>query len=191
MARPNNNGVRETCACCKHQRKKCEENCELAPYFPAKKFKDYQNAHRVFGISNIYRIITAVEPEKRQATADSILMEGNARRNDPVHGCYGVLHTLQSQIAFYEKQLRIVNEQLTFYREKDKSFNKRQELDVKRKLLISCGSTSTSSTPKSSSVMLPSSAPSTTFLAHDQTFDLDGIRFPEEIAELVRKYIFE
>jgi hypothetical protein len=114
-------GNPQACASCRHQRKKCDETCELAPYFPAKRYPEFQNAHRVFGVSNIVKIMNAVvEPHQRQAAADSILMEANARRNDPVHGCLGIVRSLKSQIESYQKQLEIANHHLAFFRETQK-----------------------------------------------------------------------
>uniref|UniRef100_J3KY58 LOB domain-containing protein n=1 Tax=Oryza brachyantha TaxID=4533 RepID=J3KY58_ORYBR len=37
------------CAVCKHQRRKCEPNCELAAYFPANRMNDFRALHLVFG----------------------------------------------------------------------------------------------------------------------------------------------
>ncbi|PON48723.1 Lateral organ boundaries domain containing protein [Trema orientale] len=179
VSRASDQRVHQPCAGCRHQRKKCEERCELAPYFPARKFKEYKNAHRVFGTSNIYRIMAAVEPDQRQATADSILLEGNARRSDPVRGCYGVLRTLRSQLSFHEKQLRTVNQHLAYYRERENNILKRQDLDMKRHPFSINTSISTTT------IMSPSSGPSAQFLHHDdQTSDLDGFRFPQEIVDL-------
>lgn len=114
-------GNPQACASCKHQRKKCDESCELAPYFPANRYWEFQSAHRLFGVSNIVKIMSAVvEPHQRQAAAESILMEGNAWRNDPVHGCLGIARTLKSQIDFYQNQLDIANQHLAFFRETEK-----------------------------------------------------------------------
>ncbi|KAH7519211.1 LOB domain-containing protein 22 [Ziziphus jujuba] len=113
-------GVYQACASCKHQRKKCDDNCELAPYFPASRFREFQNAYRLFGVSNIQKIMASVEPHQRQAAAESILMEGNYRRNDPVNGCLGVCRNLNSHIISYEKQLKIVNQQLAMFRQREK-----------------------------------------------------------------------
>ncbi|KAJ0090073.1 hypothetical protein Patl1_13479 [Pistacia atlantica] len=108
------------CAACKHQRKKCDGSCELAPYFPASRYGEFQHAQKLFGISNIQKIINSVEPNQRHAAAESILMEGNIRHNDPVHGCVGVVCKLQSQIDLYQSQLNALNQQLNFFREREK-----------------------------------------------------------------------
>lgn len=108
------------CAACKHQRKKCDESCELAPYFPASRYGEFQHAQKLFGISNIQKIINSVQPNQRHAAAESILMEGNIRYNDPVHGCVGVVCRLKSQIALYQSQLNAVHQQLNILREREK-----------------------------------------------------------------------
>ncbi|BFG23984.1 hypothetical protein CerSpe_102580 [Prunus speciosa] len=72
------------CASCKQQRRKCDETCEMAPYFPASGYSEFQNAHKIFGVSNIQKIMAMAAPDQRQAAAESILTEGNARKNDPV-----------------------------------------------------------------------------------------------------------
>ncbi|KAL6220994.1 hypothetical protein ACLB2K_008747 [Fragaria x ananassa] len=61
-----------------------------------------------------------IEPHQRQAAADSILIEGNAWKNDPVHGCYGVIKDLAAQVAFQEKQLSVVNQHLAFHKQQQK-----------------------------------------------------------------------
>ncbi|KAL6221968.1 hypothetical protein ACLB2K_005360 [Fragaria x ananassa] len=112
--------VNHACASCKHQRKKCDSNCELAPYFPASKYNEFQNAHKLFGVSNIVKIMSWIEPHQRQAAADSILIEGNAWKNDHVHGFYGVIKDLAAQVAFQEKQLSVVNQHLAFHKQQQK-----------------------------------------------------------------------
>lgn len=120
MSKEFGSGSSQACASCKHQRKKCDETCELAPYFPASRYREFQNAHKLFGVSNIQKIMNSVEPNQRQAAAESILMQGNIRSNDPVHGCLGVVRHLKSQIEYYEKQLGAVNQQLAFFHDKEK-----------------------------------------------------------------------
>lgn len=109
----------QACASCRHQRKRCDENCELAPYFPASRYREFLNAHKLFGVSNIVKLINAVEPHQRKETAESILMEGNLRSMDPVHGCLGIVRNLKSQIEYCEKELQLVNEQLAYFQQRE------------------------------------------------------------------------
>ncbi|XP_041005698.1 LOB domain-containing protein 7-like [Juglans microcarpa x Juglans regia] len=136
-------GNMQACASCKHQRRKCDESCELAPYFPASRYREFQNAHRLFGVSNILKILSAVEPSQKEAAAESILIEGNARKKDPVHGCLGIVRSLESQIEFYGKQLDFVTRCLALSREREKLelHQRKQNLDA----YISRSSTSTAS----------------------------------------------
>ncbi|XVF48996.1 hypothetical protein PTKIN_Ptkin03bG0233200 [Pterospermum kingtungense] len=105
------------CAACMHEGKSCEESCPLAPYFPSSRYDEFQNAYKHFGsLCNIVRIMDSVEPYQRQAAAESILFEGNARLIHPVHGCLGVVQSLQSIIGFYVSELEVVNKQLAFFK---------------------------------------------------------------------------
>ncbi|KAJ6762021.1 LOB DOMAIN-CONTAINING PROTEIN 4-RELATED [Salix koriyanagi] len=54
------------CASCKHQRKRCTENCALAPYFPAEKTLEFQAVHKVFGVSNVVKLVKDVIAERRK-----------------------------------------------------------------------------------------------------------------------------
>lgn len=131
MSKEFGSGSSQACASCKHQRKKCEETCELAPFFPASRYREFQNAHKLFGISNIQKIINSVDPSQRKEAAESILIEGNIRSNDPVHGCLGVVRNLKSQIEYYEKELGAVNQQLPFFRDKEKQHQHQLEKFIK------------------------------------------------------------
>ncbi|KAH9801415.1 LOB domain-containing protein 22 [Citrus sinensis] len=131
MSKEFGSGSSQACASCKHQRKKCEETCELAPFFPASRYREFQNAHKLFGVSNIQKIINSVDPSQRKAAAESILIEGNIRSNDPVHGCLGVVRNLKSQIEYYEKELGAVNQQLPFFRDKEKQHQHQLEKFIK------------------------------------------------------------
>lgn len=125
----NNVGVNQACASCKHQRKRCDENCEMAPYFPSNRLKEFRNAHRLFGVSNIQKIIASVEPHLRKDAAESILDEGNYRKFDPINGSLGVVHDLKSRIQFHEKQLNFVNQYLSIFKEREKLEKEKQQLD--------------------------------------------------------------
>lgn len=45
------------CAACKNQRRKCSQDCILAPYFPATDPQRYACVQRIFGASNIARVL--------------------------------------------------------------------------------------------------------------------------------------
>ncbi|CAL8132377.1 unnamed protein product [Prunus armeniaca] len=63
-------------ASCKHQRRKCDETCEMAAYFPASRYSEFQNAHKIFGVSNIQKIMAMAAPDQRQAAAEAFSGKG-------------------------------------------------------------------------------------------------------------------
>lgn len=84
-----NNGMHPACAACKHQRKKCSENCILAPYFPSNRSREFHAVHKVFGVSNITKLVRNAKEEDRRRVVDSLIWEACCRQKDPVHGPYG------------------------------------------------------------------------------------------------------
>ncbi|TXG61570.1 hypothetical protein EZV62_012933 [Acer yangbiense] len=59
---------------------------------------EYEKARKVFGVTNIEKMLFRVSPNDRRATTDSIIMEGNARHDDPVLGLSGIILDLKSQV---------------------------------------------------------------------------------------------
>ncbi|KAF9661665.1 hypothetical protein SADUNF_Sadunf19G0092300 [Salix dunnii] len=102
--------VHPACASCKHQRKRCTENCALAPYFPAEKTLEFQAVHKVFGVSNVVKLVKDVIEERRKETVDSLVWEALCRQNDPVLGCYGKLKRLQEEFDLYRTQHPSLNQ---------------------------------------------------------------------------------
>ncbi|XWS30028.1 hypothetical protein CRYUN_Cryun24cG0082800 [Craigia yunnanensis] len=108
----NNNGVTATsrlhqaaCAACKHQRKKCGENCILAPYFPADKLREFEAVHKVFGVSNAAKIVrNANNEEDRKKVADSLIWEAFCWQKDPVLGPYGDYRKIYEELTLYKRQ---------------------------------------------------------------------------------------
>ncbi|KAL2328145.1 hypothetical protein Fmac_021572 [Flemingia macrophylla] len=85
----NNTGMHAACAACKHQRKKCSENCILAPYFPSNRIREFHAVHKVFGVSNITKLVKNAKEEDRRRVVDSLIWEACCRQRDPIHGPYG------------------------------------------------------------------------------------------------------
>ncbi|KDO52151.1 hypothetical protein CISIN_1g042591mg [Citrus sinensis] len=107
----------QACAACKYQRRRCSSDCPLAPYFPADQPRLFQNAHKLFGRSNILSIIKPLDAERRAEAMRSIIYEANIRDRYPVHGCLGVVCQLQYQIWQVEAELRAAQAQLDMYRQ--------------------------------------------------------------------------
>ncbi|XP_065876648.1 LOB domain-containing protein 2 [Euphorbia lathyris] len=110
----NNNTIvaHPACASCKHQRKKCAEDCVLAPYFPATRTREFQAVHRVFGVSNVVKLVKTVREEDRKSVADSLVWEACCRQNDPILGPLGEYRRIQEELKLYksQKQTQLLNQ---------------------------------------------------------------------------------
>lgn len=90
------------CASCKHQRKRCDENCVLSPYFPADRAADFRAVQKVFGVSNVSKMLQAVVEEHRKRLAESLVWEATCRQRDPVLGAYGEFQRVQKELRYYQ-----------------------------------------------------------------------------------------
>ncbi|CAA0814267.1 LOB domain-containing protein 28 [Striga hermonthica] len=104
--------ARATCSVCRHQRRRCEEGCVYAKYFPSERFEDFQYVHSLFGVSTAMKIINSVEEEDKDTTAETLLIEARIRAENPVHGPLGVEMRLRSQIEEETKELVRIRKQI-------------------------------------------------------------------------------
>ncbi|XP_059073243.1 LOB domain-containing protein 11-like [Cryptomeria japonica] len=86
------------CAACKIQRRKCGDNCPLAPYFPPNDPHKFLLVNKLFGSSRILKIIQDIPGEKRADAVNSMVYEASARVVDPIYGCTGAICRVQKQI---------------------------------------------------------------------------------------------
>ncbi|XP_031119842.1 LOB domain-containing protein 1-like [Ipomoea triloba] len=93
------------CAACKILRRRCVDKCVLAPYFPPTDPLKFTIAHRVFGASNIIKMLQELGEDQRADAVNSIVYEAQARIRDPVYGCAGTICQLQKQISELQAQL--------------------------------------------------------------------------------------
>ncbi|KAJ8643453.1 hypothetical protein MRB53_005201 [Persea americana] len=108
----------KACAACNYQQHECTADCPLAPYFPSDHPLQFQNAHRLFGVSNILKILAQLDNTSQKMEAmRSILCEANIREKHPVHGCLGIICSLQVLIHQTLQELDAVNAQLAICRE--------------------------------------------------------------------------
>jgi hypothetical protein len=84
----------------------------LAPYFPPNDPQKFATVHRVFGASNIIRILQDVGIEHRDDAVSSMVYEARARLRDPVYGCAGVVCQLQQQVCNLQSQLATAQAQI-------------------------------------------------------------------------------
>ncbi|OMO66257.1 hypothetical protein COLO4_30671 [Corchorus olitorius] len=105
------NGTTQACAACKYQRRKCAPDCILAPYFPHDRQRQFLNAHKLFGVSNITKIIKNLNPPEKDIAMRTIMYQSDARANDPVGGCFKIIQDLQRQIDYSQAELDLVYHQ--------------------------------------------------------------------------------
>ncbi|XXG46024.1 hypothetical protein AAC387_Pa02g0965 [Persea americana] len=107
----------QACAACKYQRRKCTPDCVLAPYFPPEKQRQFRNAHRLFGVSNIVKMIDNISPDQKADAMRSIIFEADMRANDPVGGCSRIISNLEREKERTLAELQFVLHQLALCRE--------------------------------------------------------------------------
>lgn len=100
------------CAACKYLRRRCAHDCVLAPYFPASRPSRYACVHRIFGASNVARLLQSLPVEERGQAAETMAMEAQWRVGDPVYGCTGVINRLQEEILATQCELARTRAQL-------------------------------------------------------------------------------
>eukprot|EP00253_Pinus_taeda_P004310 PITA_04310 len=101
------------CAGCKIQRKKCSENCVLAPYFPQNNPQKFLLVHKVFGNGHVVKLLQDLPAEKRGDAVSSMAYEASERLRDPVHGCVGIINELRNRVAELQSQLASAQAELT------------------------------------------------------------------------------
>ncbi|KAK4375033.1 hypothetical protein RND71_005710 [Anisodus tanguticus] len=125
-------GVASPCAACKLLRRRCAQDCVFAPYFPADEPHKFSSVHKVFGASNVNKMLQEFTdssrensllqkcrelPEHQRGDAvSSMVYEANARVRDPVYGCVGAISSLQQQIDHLQTQLAIAQAEVVHMR---------------------------------------------------------------------------
>lgn len=109
-------GAGQACAACKYQRRKCAPDCALAPYFPHDRQRQFLNAHKLFGVSSITKIIRHLDQPLKDEAMRTIIFQSDVRANDPVGGCYRIIRDLQHHIDYCKAELDIVLHQLAYCR---------------------------------------------------------------------------
>ncbi|GFP87491.1 LOB domain-containing protein 22 [Phtheirospermum japonicum] len=104
-----------------HQRRRCEENCVYAMYFPAERVEDFWNVHALFGINMAMKIINSVGEKDRVTTTETLFLEARIRKENPVHGPIEVEMKLQAQIENAKNELEIVRKKLRLFRRNEGS----------------------------------------------------------------------
>ncbi|KAK6153272.1 hypothetical protein DH2020_012911 [Rehmannia glutinosa] len=103
------------CAACKFLRRKCMSGCIFAPYFPPEEPHKFANVHKIFGASNVSKLLNDLLPHQREDAVNSLAYEAEARVRDPVYGCVGAISFLQRQVDRLQKELDAANADLIRY----------------------------------------------------------------------------
>lgn len=104
-----------SCAACKLLKRRCTPNCIFAPYFRSDECKKFAKVHKVFGASNVSKILVEVPEEQREDTVNSLAYEAEARLKDPVYGCIGAIALLQRKMVELQHDLAIAKARLARY----------------------------------------------------------------------------
>ncbi|XP_026383964.1 protein IAL1-like [Papaver somniferum] len=67
---------------------------------------------RIFGASNITKLLNEISIHQREDAVNSLAYEAEARINDPVYGCIGVISILQNQVRSLREELDVANANL-------------------------------------------------------------------------------
>ncbi|PKU80985.1 protein ASYMMETRIC LEAVES 2 [Dendrobium catenatum] len=102
------------CAACKFLRRKCmPTGCIFAPYFPPDNPTKFIHVHRVFGASNVSKLLNELSPAQREDAVNSLAYEAEARLHDPVLGCVGYISLLQHRLMQLQRDLSAAKRELS------------------------------------------------------------------------------
>ncbi|XP_015877442.4 LOB domain-containing protein 21 [Ziziphus jujuba] len=101
-----------SCAACKFLKRRCIPNCIFAPYFRSDEPKKFAKVHKVFGASNVSKILNEVAEEQREDAVNSLAYEAEARLRDPVYGCIGAIAMLQRKMVELQNDLALARARL-------------------------------------------------------------------------------
>ncbi|XVF17735.1 hypothetical protein REPUB_Repub10bG0149300 [Reevesia pubescens] len=103
------------CAACKFLRRKCTQECVFAPYFPPDNPQKFANVHKVFGASNVAKLLNELNASQREDAVNSLAYEAEARLRDPVYGCVGLISILQHRLKQMQHDLSNAKKELATY----------------------------------------------------------------------------
>uniref|UniRef100_A0A0D9WD76 LOB domain-containing protein n=1 Tax=Leersia perrieri TaxID=77586 RepID=A0A0D9WD76_9ORYZ len=104
------------CAACKLLRRRCAQECPFSPYFSPLEPHKFASVHKVFGASNVSKMLLEVHESQRGDAANSLVYEANLRLRDPVYGCMGAILNLQQQVHALESELAAVRAQIVSHK---------------------------------------------------------------------------
>ncbi|KAM6555538.1 hypothetical protein CsatB_002557 [Cannabis sativa] len=103
------------CAACKYLRKSCPLDCIFSPYFPSNNPQRFSFVHKIFGASNVGKMLKRLPVELRSEATDAMHFEAKCRIDNRVYGCVGINSQLQQQILNVETQLAITRAEIALF----------------------------------------------------------------------------
>ncbi|RWW50108.1 hypothetical protein BHE74_00043659 [Ensete ventricosum] len=100
------------CAACKLLRRRCAQECPFSPYFSPHEPHKFASVHKVFGASNVTKMLMEVSESQRADAANSLVYEADIRLRDPIYGCMGLISALQQQVQVLEAELAVVKTEI-------------------------------------------------------------------------------
>ena len=106
---------RQPCGACKMYRRKCTEDCVFAPHFPPDDHEKFEVAHKVFGASNVGKLLSALDASERALCVESLVFEAQARIHNPMYGCLDTIFLLQQYYTKIALELKQAKEEMASY----------------------------------------------------------------------------
>ncbi|KAM3323955.1 LOB domain-containing protein 24-like [Capsicum chacoense] len=101
------------CAACKQLRRRCPSDCIFLPYFPSNNPQKFSFVHRIYGASNVGKMLQQVQEHQRADVANSLYYEAYCRIKNPVHGCVGIINILRQEINHFGCELAKIQAELS------------------------------------------------------------------------------
>ncbi|KAJ7964298.1 LOB DOMAIN-CONTAINING PROTEIN [Quillaja saponaria] len=130
------------CAACKLLRRRCAEECPFSPYFSPHEPQKFAAVHKVFGASNVSKLLMEVPEIQRADAANSLVYEANLRLRDPVYGSMGVISALQHQVQSLQVEINAVRTEILRYKLREATSHQ-QMISSHHAALVSSGDQST------------------------------------------------
>ncbi|KAL0401114.1 UNVERIFIED_CONTAM: LOB domain-containing protein 15 [Sesamum latifolium] len=151
------------CAACKLLRRRCAQECPFSPYFSPHEPQKFASVHKVFGASNVSKMLMEVPESQRADAANSLVYEANVRLRDPVYGCMGAISALQQQVQVLQAELNAVRAEILKYKYRETSM-----LPTSHVTLLSSGAVSIAAPPPTP--LPPPPPPSSSFASSNAVF---------------------
>ncbi|CAN4099988.1 unnamed protein product [Withania somnifera] len=118
------------CAACKQLRRRCPSDCIFLPYFPPNNPQRFSFVHRIYGASNVGKMLQQVQEHQRGDVADSLYYEAYCRIKSPVYGCVGIISILHQEIDHSERELAKAQAEISLFKAQAQTEAKGQEVEL-------------------------------------------------------------